>query len=230
MLQNKNAKRLVFGNDADFGSNVLKGGNDFIQGRTSYLKPKFNGYRKNALGYPEQKGFYKDSDKDYFPNFMDCQPYNPRKQGFLGDVAGAVKEAVVSRVTESKHDKGERQQKEYYQDRYGERKSLVGRAVTKYHEYKAKEPERLKAKTAIMEEKHKQSKIEQEEKEYSHKSRMNRIAERNARISATKRGSATFSKGKGIQRPRLLKKENVQIQSPYANFYQAPKERPRLIM
>jgi len=60
-----------------------------------------------------------DKDKDGVMNVTDCQPNNPRKQGFLGE--------IVRKKLE-------------------ERKGMVGRTAKAYGEYRAKAPEREEAR------------------------------------------------------------------------------------
>jgi hypothetical protein len=99
-------------------------------GRTNSL-PKFK-----AFGKKPPRGILSDKDRDMFPDPIDCQPNNPKKQGFLGYTVG---EYFAKKKEEPKGIRGK-----------------IGRVVQKYREYKAKAPERVRAKTEVLEAKEEQ--------------------------------------------------------------------------
>ena len=93
-------------------------------------KTSFSSIKKmnKLLGAGSVKGlgkkFRRDSDKDGVPNILDCQPYNPRRQGIIHSVAAAgartflqgeqreKAEAFIERKREQSDEVGEARDKE----------------------------------------------------------------------------------------------------------------------
>lgn len=84
---------------------------------------------KNTVGnYNFSKNFVRDSDRDRVPNILDCKPYDPRKQGFVHDLAkrgvARVQETgrAIIKGSERREQIREKAREEYYTKKEEEEK------------------------------------------------------------------------------------------------------------
>ena len=100
----------------------------------------------------------RDTDKDGVPNFIDCQPYNPKKQGKLHD----WKEKIASKVKEKYEEK-----KAEFSERAAREKEYREKSQEAYYEARQTEAVEYGKQKAKIEAKRRLKRLQDRDKMYS---------------------------------------------------------------